>query len=111
MRRPDRDAVAAVALRRASASPRAADVHVDNRWWPPGRVLPAVDIAVEAAGLGEQRRGLEVDHPTADPHAIVEALGLGGRRGFARIARNGGAMKMRHMRIVKEVVDQKLGIG
>ena len=73
-------------------------------------MLPAVDIAVEAAGLGEQRRRLEIDHPAPDPHAVVQALGLGRRRGFARIAGDGVLMQMRDMGIVEQIVDQKLRI-
>ena len=100
----------AVALRRAGAGLRRADVHVDDARRPPGRVLPAVDIAVESAGLGEQRRRLEIDHPAADPNAVVEAFGLGRRRRLARIARDRVLVQMRDVGVVEQIVDQELGV-
>src|SRR5215216_1492626 len=89
MRRPDRDALATIALRRARAGPGGADIHVDHARGLPGGVLPAVNIAIETAGLGKQWRRNEIDHPAADPNAVVEALSFGRCRRLARIAGNG----------------------
>src|SRR6266702_2417830 len=111
MGRPERDALAAISLRRPGAGRGAADVDIDGAGRLPGRELPAVDIALEAPGGGKQRRRLEVDHPASDLDAAIEALGPGRRRRLPRIARNGAAMQVADMGKVEQIVDQQLRIG
>jgi hypothetical protein len=53
VRRPDRDALASIAFRRAGAGFGGADIHVDDGGRTPGGVLPAVDIAGEVSGFRE----------------------------------------------------------
>src|ERR1700720_2948056 len=51
--RPNRYALATVALRRSSSGRGATDVQIDNAGRMPSRDLPAVDVAFQVAGVGK----------------------------------------------------------
>ena len=98
----------AVALRRARSGLGAADIQIDDAGRMPSRQLPAVHLAREVAGLGEQWRRLHVKQPAADANAVVEPFGSHGLGGLARIARNRALVHVGDVGEIDQVVDDEL---
>src|SRR5262249_31706138 len=67
-----------------------------------------VNAALEIARLREERRGNEVEHPTADAHAARNAFSPRGYRGFARISGKGVFVNITDVSDVEQVVDYEL---
>src|SRR5262249_47486507 len=83
---PNRDALAAIALRRATARLRATDIEIDYRWRFPRDHLPAIDISGKIAGASKQRRWLHVHEPATHVDSIARPLSLYGKCSLARIS-------------------------
>ena len=64
------DAADALALRRAGAGRRRADVEAQERRRAEIDDLPAIDVGGEAAGLDERRRRRRIDDPARDLHLV-----------------------------------------
>src|SRR5580704_8240540 len=85
---PNRDALAAVALRRTHAGLGAADIEVNDAGRMPARQLPTIHLAGDVACFGEQWWRLHVEQPAAHANTVVHSLRAHGLGGLARIARN-----------------------
>src|SRR6516165_2424634 len=108
---PDRNALAAIALRCATASLSAADIEIDYRWGFPRDHLPAIDISGKIAGTSKQRRWLHVNEPSTHVDSIARPLSLYGKCSLARISSQRLGVKVNKVCEVDEVVDDQLVIG
>ena len=108
MRRPDGNALAAVALGRARARLCATDIQNYGRRWRPGDELPAVDIPLEIAGTGEQGRRHEIQHPTPHAHAVWKPLRPRRRRSLAGVAGQRLLVDVGDVRQIQQIVDDEL---
>src|SRR5215831_12998857 len=94
-------------LRSPAGAPVPVLAQPTSRYTVEGGVQVA-NVAGEIAGLGIQRRWNEIDQPAPDPNAVRQTLGLGRRRGFARIAGQRLLVHVDDVGEIEQVIDEKL---